>query len=73
MVIIHGGVREVRGDVFYYKLFYSATLRLRVHKNILPENGRISLVNNQGLEPREVLMQNILLNALLSFEFYPRP
>jgi hypothetical protein len=35
-----------RGDVFCYKLFYSASLRLRVQKNILPENGRISLVNN---------------------------
>jgi hypothetical protein len=47
-VIIHAETRRrrVRGDVFYYKLFYSASLRLRVQKNILPENGRISLVNN---------------------------
>jgi hypothetical protein len=34
-----------RGDVFYYKLFYSATLRLRVQKNIPPENDRISRLN----------------------------
>jgi hypothetical protein len=46
-VIIHAETRRrgVRGDVFCYKLFYSASLRLRVKKNILPDNGRISRVN----------------------------
>jgi hypothetical protein len=39
--------RGVRGDVFYYKLFYSATLRLRVQKNILPGNGRILRLGSQ--------------------------